>query len=82
MSMPNKTSELIIRDARAEDALVLAAAEREVAKIPGRLASRPHELKDEDFRERIIALTKSETGKYVVIESNSKILCPLPFNPL
>ena len=59
--MPNAL-QYSIRDARPEDASVLAAAEREIAKIPGRLASRPHELKDEAFRGRIEALTRSETG--------------------
>ena len=62
--------EYIIRDARIEDANILAAAEREIAKVPGRLASRPHELKDEAFREKISTLIKSDTGKYIVNESN------------
>src|SRR5476651_1783634 len=63
-----------IRNARVEDALALAAAEREIARTPGRLASRPHELKDEAFRERIAALTKSETGRYIVVESNGEVV--------
>jgi ribosomal protein S18 acetylase RimI-like enzyme len=63
-----------IRDARIDEASLLAAAEREIAKVPGRLASRPHELKDEAFRETITSLTKSDNGKYVVIESNGKIV--------
>jgi ribosomal protein S18 acetylase RimI-like enzyme len=72
--VPNSKQAFKIRDARIEDATVLAAAEREIAKIPGRLASRPHELKDEAFRERIAALSKSTNGKYVVIEANGEIV--------
>lgn len=71
-----------IRDARVEDAGTLAAAEREIAKIPGRLASRPHELKDEAFREKISVLTRAENGKYVVIESNGKIVGHALLDPL
>ena len=59
-----------IREARPEDAGILAAAEREIAAIPGRLASRPEELKDESFRDRIVALSGSESGTYLVIEED------------
>lgn len=72
--MKIRIPEFNIRDAKAEDSILLAQAEREIAKIPGRLASRPHELKDEAFREKIIALTGSQTGKYVVVESNREIV--------
>lgn len=74
--------ESAIRDARAEDAIVLAAAEREIAKIPGRLASRPHELKDEAFLASVVALARSESGKYVVIESNGNIVGHALLDPL
>jgi ribosomal protein S18 acetylase RimI-like enzyme len=77
-----KTTEFKIRDALSQDANSLAAAEREIAKTPGRLASRPHELKDEAFRERIIALTNSQNGKYVVIELNGKIVGHALLDPL
>lgn len=63
-----------IRNATIEDAESLASAEREIAKIPGRLASRPHELSNELFKERIANLSKSENGKYIVIESGDKII--------
>jgi RimJ/RimL family protein N-acetyltransferase len=65
---------ILIRDARTEDAGTLASAEREIAKTPGRLASRPHELKDDAFREKITNLSNSETGKYVVIEVDGEIV--------
>jgi L-amino acid N-acyltransferase YncA len=77
-----KSSPYSIRDARPEDAACLASAEREIAKNPGRLASRPHELKDEAFRDRIAALSKSESGKYVVIESDGKIVGHALLEPL
>jgi len=50
MFMKNNIFEFKIREANIEDANVLAAAEREIAKIPGRLASRPHEMKDSDLQ--------------------------------
>lgn len=62
-----------IRPARLEDAPILAAAEREIAKVPGQLASRPEELKDEAFSEKIGALAKLDTAAYVVIESDDVI---------
>lgn len=81
--MPSTSSNnFIIRDARIEDATVLAAAEREIAKTPGRLASRPHELKDNAFKEKITQLAGSNTGKYVVLESNGKIIGHALLDPL
>jgi ribosomal protein S18 acetylase RimI-like enzyme len=61
-----------IRNARPEDASILAEAEREIAKIPGRLASLPEELKDSAFKEKIIALM--DTGIYLVAEKQGKIV--------
>jgi RimJ/RimL family protein N-acetyltransferase len=66
--------EYTIRKAKPEDAATLAAAEREIAKLPGRLASRPEELKDEMFREKISFLSGHDSGLYVVIESDGKIV--------
>ena len=70
MSNPNVT----IRNARPEDASILAEAEREIAKTPGRLASRPEELKDESFKEKIIALSNNDSGLYLIIEENGAIV--------
>lgn len=64
----------IIRNARPEDASILAEAEREIAKIPGRLASRPEELKDENFKEKIISLSQNTSGLYLVVEDNGEIV--------
>ena len=72
--MQHTIPEFQIRDARSEDANTLAAAEREIARVPGRLVSRPHELKDEAFCEKIIALTNNPIGKYAIIESDGKIV--------
>jgi ribosomal protein S18 acetylase RimI-like enzyme len=65
---------LLIRPAIPADAPILAAAEREIAKIPGHLASRPEELKDESFREKIEALAKNDSAAYVVLEDNGVIV--------
>lgn len=63
-----------IRLATSEDAPILAAAEREIALIPGRLASRPEELKDDVFRDKIIALSQSDSGTYLVLEEDSEVV--------
>lgn len=63
-----------IRNAVPEDASILAAAEREIARTPGRLASAPHELNDHDFREKIISLSSNDSAKYVVMESDNQIV--------
>ena len=67
------SNDFLIRNARPEDAERLAGAEREIAKIPRRLASRPEELKTESFRERIGTLANSASGIYVVIEEAGKL---------
>lgn len=63
-----------IRPATPEDSSILAAAEREIARTPGRLASAPHELNDHSFREKIIALSQIDNARYVVLESNKEII--------
>jgi len=63
-----------IRKAKPEDAALLAEAEREIAKIPGRLAPRPEELKDENVREKISSLSQNDSGIYLVLEKNGSIL--------
>lgn len=65
---------ITIRDAHINDAATLASAERDIAKTPGRLASRPHELNDHAFEEKIAIHSNSKTGKYVVIESGGEIV--------
>jgi RimJ/RimL family protein N-acetyltransferase len=63
-----------IRKAKPEDAAILAEAERQIAKTPGRLASRPEELKDEAFREKISLFSHNDSSLYVVMEENGKIV--------
>jgi putative acetyltransferase len=63
-----------IRPAKPEDAHILAEAERLIAREPGRLASRPDELKDEAFRDKIIALSNSDSASYLVMESQGAIV--------
>ena len=57
-----------IRNARREDAPLLAAAERAIASVPGMLASRPDEIDDDAVREMIIALDDRGRGNYLVAE--------------
>jgi RimJ/RimL family protein N-acetyltransferase len=63
-----------IRKAKPEDAAILAEAEREIAKTPGLLASRPEELKDDAFREKIISLAESDSGICLVIEQGESLV--------
>lgn len=72
--LPQPPHDIVIRKALPDDAAILARAEREIAKTPGRLASRPDELKDEAFREKILALAKIEAALYVVMEMNESIV--------
>ena len=71
-----------IRDARVEDAPILAEAQRVIARIPGRLASVPSELKDEIFRERISRLNDIECGKFIVIEASGELVGHALLDPL
>lgn len=57
---------LSIRIALPEDAPVLAAAERAIARTPGRLASRPEELHDDAYRADITRFATHATGRYIV----------------
>jgi ribosomal protein S18 acetylase RimI-like enzyme len=75
-------SNISIRPARSEDATLLAAAEREIAKVPGRLASLPAELHDQDFKDTIDALSASERGIYAVIERDGVVAGHALLEPL
>lgn len=72
--MSTSNPNITIRKATPEDASILVAAEREIAKIPGRLASRPVELNDENLKEKIIALSHSDSGFYLVVEQDGAIV--------
>lgn len=71
---------LTLRPARPADAATLADAEREVARVPGRLVSRPHELRMEAFEAKIGAL--AERGRYVVAEQEGRIVGHALLDPL
>lgn len=57
-----------IREARREDAPLLAAAERAIASVPGKLASSPDEIEDDAVRSKILHLEDRDHGIYLVAE--------------
>jgi RimJ/RimL family protein N-acetyltransferase len=69
-----------IRDARIEDAVILAAAERATAGTPGLLVSRPSEIVVENFERKIVDLSK--LGRYVVAEKDGKIVGHALLDPM
>ena len=72
--MGSSLGDAVIRDAEVDDAPVLAQAERDIAQVPGRLASQPEELEDRAFREKITRLNQHESGKYLVIEFDGQLV--------
>ena len=68
----NEPQTLQIRRARVEDAAELCAAERETARVPGRLASRPDELHESAFAQKIAEL--AAPGSYLVAERGGAIV--------
>lgn len=75
-------TDLHIRDAALTDAAILAAAQRQIARVPGRLASTPAELSDEVFRERILRLSGSECGRFIVAVSGGEPVGHALLDPL
>jgi putative acetyltransferase len=76
-------SEITLRNAIESDAAVLCAAEREIARTPGRLVSAPDELAEEKFGRLLRLLDGS--GTYLVAERDGKIVghaCLPPAAPL
>jgi ribosomal protein S18 acetylase RimI-like enzyme len=53
---------LSIRGARGEDAPLLAEGERAIARVPGRLVSRPDEIDDDAFRKKTLELEDRSRG--------------------
>ncbi len=73
---------IFVRKARPEDAPLLAAAERAIAKAPGKLASSPSEIDDGAMR-RMIERLEGEHGNFFVAERGGilvghALLEPLP----
>ncbi|AKU91523.1 GNAT family N-acetyltransferase [Vulgatibacter incomptus] len=73
---------LSIRRARQEDAPLLAAAERAIARVPGRLASRPDEIDDDAFRRMIVDLNERGRGTYLVAECGGVVVGHAFLEPL
>ncbi|MBI5493860.1 MAG: GNAT family N-acetyltransferase [Deltaproteobacteria bacterium] len=73
---------LKIRPATLQDAPALAATEREIARTPGLLASRPHELSDGKFAAKIAELATAEGGRYLVAEMDGAIVGHAMLDPL
>lgn len=69
-----KNMSYTIREARVEDAPALVKAEKEIAKIPGFLISRPTELIQELFEATIIECNVDHQGKYLVAEKDAKVI--------
>ncbi len=63
-----------IREARREDAPLLAAAERVIASVPGRLASRPDEIGDDAVLKKILDLDDRVRGIYLVAEYTDTVV--------
>lgn len=73
---------LLLRHARPEDASQLAAAERAIASVPGKLASRPDEIDDDTVRRTIVELAERARGIYLVAEREGTIAGHALLEPL
>jgi putative acetyltransferase len=73
---------LSIRGARREDAELLAAAERAIARVPGRLASRPEEIDDDAVRKMIVDLVDRGRGAFLVAERTGAVVGHAFLEPL
>lgn len=62
-----------IRRARPEDAVELAAAERAIARVPGRLASRPDEIGDDALRATILEMERRGGVFFVAEEAGALV---------
>src|SRR5690348_17157497 len=71
-----------IREARGEEAPLLAAAQRAIASVPGRLASRPDEIDDEAVRKNILDLNDRGGGIYLVAERTGTVVGHAFLEPL
>ena len=81
MSGPTTTLQrLRIRAARMDDAAVLCGAERETARAPGCLVSKPDELLEQAFARKIAEL--AQTGCYIVAERDDAIAGHALLEPL
>ena len=72
----------VIRSARADDAARLAAAERQIARVPGRLASLPTEIGEASFRAKIEELATLQRGTFAVVEVGGVVVGHGSLDPL
>ena len=71
-----------IREARREDAPLLAAAERAIASVRGKLASTPDEIDDDAVRRKILDLEDRSRGIYLVAEHVGAVVGHALLEPL
>ena len=72
MNDTSVVSRIALRRANASDAAILCAAERHIARTPGRLVSLPDELVEANFAQKIAELDAS--GTYLVAERDGAIV--------
>lgn len=63
-----------IRRARPEDAPVMTAAQREIAAVPGKLASRPEEINEDTLRTLTTALDGGTRGIFLVADEGGVLV--------
>jgi RimJ/RimL family protein N-acetyltransferase len=71
---------MLIRNARIEDAVLLVTAEKETARIPGMLVSRPHEFTVAAFEKKIAEL--ADIGRYIVAEKDGQVVGHALLDPM
>ncbi len=71
-----------IRQAKIEDAPILALAEQQIAKNPGELVSAPSELQPERFERTISSILSSKKGQCFVAEIDNRIVGHALLEPL
>lgn len=73
---------LTIRPAIPSEAPLLAAAARAIARVPGRLASRPDEIVDDAFARLIVDLNARARGVFLVAEREGVVVGHAFLEPL
>ena len=62
------------RRARPDDAPILAEAQRLIARVPGRLASRPHEIDEAAIRDTIVKVDAHGRGLFLLAEREGRVV--------
>ncbi len=66
--------DIIIRNAKVEDAQSIVQAEQEIAQVPGYFCSQPSELSEENVKKTISNIDENGDGVYLVAEHNKQIV--------